>query len=402
MTSATTPAPTRRPDLPSLTGMRAAAAAVVFVGHIGLAGVYAQDQIAFVLRALPATFDHGAVSLFFALSGFVLTWSHRDGDTKWAFIRRRLAKILPNHLITWTIGLILMLSFADFIGVAKVLPSLFLVHSFIPDLDTVVGTNGPNWSLAAELFFYVCFPFLLPTMLRIPPDRLWFWVKVAVGVSFCIPAISFLLPKGEIYADIVPTTRFWFICFLPVSRMAEFFIGILVARLVIEGRWKVVSTRNTVLISLGFWVIAAAGSPYLWVAPYLIPIAIYLGNAASRDQVGDYRRLAQPRWVHLGQLSFAFYLIHWLVIEYTHRYLFDEAAWSIIPATAYTAAVLGISLGLGHLLFKYVEIPMYNRWAKPRPKGSATPPTPPAAVHLGGATSPHEDSEDDERPVVTA
>jgi peptidoglycan/LPS O-acetylase OafA/YrhL len=40
------------------------------------------------------------VSSFFALSGFVLTWSLRAADTKRAFYRRRFARVYPLHFLT--------------------------------------------------------------------------------------------------------------------------------------------------------------------------------------------------------------------------------------------------------------------------------------------------------------
>lgn len=42
-----------------------------------------------------------ALSFFFVLSGFVMTWSARPGDTATAFWRRRAAKIYPLHAVTW-------------------------------------------------------------------------------------------------------------------------------------------------------------------------------------------------------------------------------------------------------------------------------------------------------------
>src|SRR5919205_2887395 len=101
------PPPSSR--LPTLTGLRFVAAAVVFANHAGLESVFASDIANFLLTGVTASAAEGAVAFFFMLSGFVLTWSDRPGDRPARFWRRRAVKVLPNHVVTWTAGLALML-----------------------------------------------------------------------------------------------------------------------------------------------------------------------------------------------------------------------------------------------------------------------------------------------------
>ena len=358
--------PTTRVELPSLTGVRAVGAGAVFVGHAALTSLYRDDAVNFGLTALSATVGHAAVSLFFALSGFVLTWSHRPGDSPRSFIRRRLAKIGPNHVVTWSAGLVLMLIVGTASGAATLLPSLLLVHAWVPELDVVVGTNGPNWSLSAELFFYATFPFLLPVLLRIRPDRLWHWAGALMVGSFMVPIASLLIPAEPILYDIIPVNRFWLIAFFPLSRMFEFVIGVLVARMVLEGRWKPIRHRTMMLTFLGAWIISAATPPpYGWVAPFLLPIALGIGTMATRDAAGTTGWVGSRRMVWLGQMSFGFYLIHSLMLDYGHRAI-GGGTWGYGAATALLAAACALSLGLAVALQRYVEVPAYRRWARRR------------------------------------
>ena len=87
--------------LPSLTGLRFAAAFLVFGFHAHIEGIVAAGATRDVMDWV---FGPGAagVSFFFVLSGFVLTWSVRPGETAWRFWRRRIAKIYPNHAVTAT------------------------------------------------------------------------------------------------------------------------------------------------------------------------------------------------------------------------------------------------------------------------------------------------------------
>ncbi len=52
-------------------------------------------------------------------------------------------------------------------------PSLFLIQAWFPAEDVFFGTNGPSWSLAAELLFYLSFPWLARWVRAIPERRLW-------------------------------------------------------------------------------------------------------------------------------------------------------------------------------------------------------------------------------------
>lgn len=41
------------------------------------------------------------------------------------------------------------------------LANLFLVHSWVPFTHFFFSFNGPSWSIATELAFYLCFPLLV-------------------------------------------------------------------------------------------------------------------------------------------------------------------------------------------------------------------------------------------------
>jgi peptidoglycan/LPS O-acetylase OafA/YrhL len=86
MTTNSTPATARAPlrKLPSLTGLRWVAAMLVFGFHVGTMHVIAEpDYQAAVSRLF--TLGLSGVQFFFTLSGFVLVWSARPGDTPLAF-----------------------------------------------------------------------------------------------------------------------------------------------------------------------------------------------------------------------------------------------------------------------------------------------------------------------------
>ena len=84
--------------------------------------------------------------------------------------------------------------------------------------------------------------------------------------------------------------------------------------------------------------------------------------------------------VKLGEISFAFYLWHLLVLTYGDYWLGEAKTYSTPVAIAIIVGMFAVSLALAYLLFTYVEDPIMRRWARsrrPRPVVAALPSTTP-------------------------
>jgi peptidoglycan/LPS O-acetylase OafA/YrhL len=354
--------PSRAGRLPALTGLRFVAATAVFANHAGLEGVFRSGTVNFVLAGATASLAEAAVAFFFMLSGFVLTWSARPGDPARSFWRRRAAKILPNHLVTWTAGLLLMLAASEPVSPGHVLPSLGLVQAWIPSMPVLQGTDGPNWSLACEAVFYLSFPFLAPLIARIRPERLWPW---AVGLCLGIVAVPFgslaLPAEPTLFGLPAPFWRVWFTVFLPPVRLLDFALGIVLARIVLAGRWPRVRPVVAVLTVLLAWGVSLVlPVPFDLIAPFAVPLVLVLGSCC-----GLRTALGGATMVRLGELSFAFYLVHWLVLHYTHLAL-GGGRWSAPVAIGFLIAAFVTTLGLSWLLHHLVERPAMRHLSRPR------------------------------------
>ncbi len=348
--------------LPALTGLRFVAALAVFANHAGLEGVFRSEPVNFALGGATASLAEAAVAFFFMLSGFVLIWSARPDDTPARFWRRRAAKIVPNHLVTWTAGLLLMLVTSQSVPLGDVLPSLGLVHAWIPVIPVIQGTNGPSWSLACEAVFYLSFPFLAPLIARIRPERLW-WYCGGLTVSIvAVPFISLLLPyEPTLFGLPAPFWRVWFTVFLPPVRLLDFALGIVIARLVMAGRWPRIRPVVAVLAGVLAWAVSlAVPVPFGLIAPFVVPLTLLLGSCCGLRNV-----VAGPTMVRLGELSFAFYLVHWLVLHYAHITL-GGGQWSAPAALGFLLAAFAVSLGFSWLLHHLVERPAMGRLSRPR------------------------------------
>jgi len=142
--------------LPALTSLRFFAAALIVFGH-GASKAYFD-------YALPVFDVRQAVSFFFVLSGFILThvYRHAHGWAAWrGFAAARFARIWPVHAVT---ALLAIATVAPPDGVHPVLltsVNLLLGQAAVPLATWHYSLNAVAWSISAEAFFYIAFPFLL-------------------------------------------------------------------------------------------------------------------------------------------------------------------------------------------------------------------------------------------------
>jgi peptidoglycan/LPS O-acetylase OafA/YrhL len=297
------------------------------------------------------------VSFFFILSGFVLTWSARPRDSKRAFWRRRAAKIYPNYLVAFVVALVGLYAAGYSVGVLSSLANIALLQAWWPDESVFFGANSVSWSLACEAFFYALFPWLLPMLRRIRPERLWAASGVVVAAVFAVPVVAVLLPAEHHY---------WFVYIFPPVRLLEFVLGILMALIVKAGRWPRVPVW-----SVGALLVVAYGvTPYFppdseTSAVTLIPFALLIPAVAVADVEGRKSVWQSRVMVWLGEISFAFYLIHQSVIVDLMRGLDAEGS---SPARAWTLTLvaLAVSVGLAALMYRFVEVPMMRRFGRAR------------------------------------
>jgi mycarose O-acyltransferase len=376
--SVETAAQSRRPALPTLTGMRFAASGMVFFSH------------AFFIL-LPASWISGTgpgfwwsaagstgVSFFFVLSGFVLTWSARPGTTARAFWRRRLCKIYPTHLVTALAAVVLMLGFGDAFTAGQLVPNLLLVQSWIPRYDVLTGINQVSWSLCSELLFYAAFPFLLPLVNRLSVRALWWGAAGAVLAVWCLPVVSALFLDGGPHLSPrmdYSVTQLWFVYFFPLARAFEFVLGMFLARLVVLGRWLPVGLGPAAVLFLaGYAGALYAPGQYGTVALTVVPLALLIPAGAAADLSGRYSPLRGRVAVWLGEVSFALYMVHQLVLSYGTRAIGFGTGLSGWQAAGLSLLFLAACLPVAWLLHSLVEMPVMRRWSRPRrPAAVAVP-----------------------------
>ena len=371
---------TDRTTLDALTSLRFFAALLVFSWHC------------VPTHQFSATFSLGyiGVGFFFLLSGFILTYSYRAAfanglraDAVRAFYAARVARIVPLHLVTMPPMILTMVYFGNPVWtgagvparVTQVAAQAVLLQSWFADRVVHFGGNGPSWSISVEAFFYALFPLLAVLLLRAFRAAR---PRTVLAAAFAVWALqaAVLAPQHAAVDD-------WRFYVFPPARLADFVVGMLLG--IAYLRRDVAARPRLRGTSLELLALAAVGLS-VFVSP-LLPLALRFSAAlmpawafaitvfAARRGAFS-RALEHPVLVRLGEVSFAFYLIHLAVIA-TVTYWIGPLHPLFVPIA------FGVSLALSFALFHGVEQPMRVRIRRAFERGAAR-----SARDRGGERAP--------------
>jgi len=304
------------------------------------------------------------VTVFFYLSGFLITTLMRQEDAKHGtvslrgFYLRRVFRILPPFYVT--LGLATLLCAVGFVpGVLQAGPMKALALHYgnywfaFHGGDGVPAGTGVYWSLAVEEHFYLLFPllFLLTRRLGMDGRR-----QGVLFLALCLVIVAWrswlVLGTGswEDRTYLGSDTRFdsiLFGCTLAVAMnpMLDRPVGS-------EALWK------RVLFPAGIAVILFT---FLYRAPWFRESIRYTLQGVALTPVfvtamrfpdwGPMRLLNQRQVAFVGVLSYSLYLVHHIVIYTVHARLPD------LHPIPQGALALVISLAYALLSYRYVEKP---------------------------------------------
>lgn len=348
----------RRNDI---QGLRAIAVGTVVAFHAGL--------------PVPGGFI--GVDIFFVISGFVITamlgreWAKTQSLRFSTFYARRFRRLTPA-LALLVVGVVVLSAFiaspmgdqqiAAQTGIGALLLSANIVIAKTTGgyFDAPAAANPllNTWSLSVEEQFYLIFPlvlFLGWKLARKPATR--FMPFIFVGV---IGALSFAIAMVEAAGHTIPLLPSWLSGFYgPTSRAWEFAAGAILALLAFKIEPAITKGLGLVLGAVG--ILGLVASLYLvndqtiWPGPItILPVVstmcLLVAGYAEANAVSHF--LGRAPFVHIGNISYSFYLWHWPFI------VFALILWPTVPGIAIIAAAASLIPSL--ISYQWLEQPIRN------------------------------------------
>ena len=141
------------------------------------------------------------------------------------------------------------------------------------------------------------------------------------------------------------------------------------ARIVIAGRWIPISLPAASISLVAGCVVQhlLALTVYATTVPIVLPLALVIAAGA----VADVHRRPSPfrtkTAVWLGEISFALYMIHYLVLQFGHVFLGGaHRTWNPVTVIGIALMLLAVSLVAAWLIYTFVEGPAMRLWSRPR------------------------------------
>lgn len=339
-----------RPILETLTVLRGPAALWVFFYHI-------VHDTQWISSNFLADIGFVGVSLFFILSGFVLYWSFNPQQEHKYFYIKRIARVYPLHIFYLLVAL--PLPFVAYPKETKTfITNLFLLHAWIPDWKYIFSMNAVSWSLSCEMFFYLIAPFVFKMLSgknrRSKTGVLCLWVVMSGTLGVGLSHISN-------HADVIAYSN-------PLVRSGEFLLGVLSALLVSNlGAARkhnlryFIPTVILLIAALCFGVsrfdMTQTEKSLIFAVPFAVLITLCAKNDIDRYSSNrhDNNKLKKVL-VYFGNASFAFYLVHELVIINIAQ-MHSTVASNNIIGMIYVVGVFVISVLFAVLTHQYIEIP---------------------------------------------
>lgn len=242
--------------------------------------------------------SNGAVgmSLFFVLSGFILTYTYGSSVGS-GYFKKRLNRIFPAYLFCGLITLpfLFMQSGVSFDGVIKSLTSIFLYATATQSWITpsfFYWNFGGTWSVSTEMFFYACFPVILKCINK---ENIHYVSIISLAFCGLIIPLS-LVYKPEIQIPIYYAT--------PIYRLPEFIIGVVAAKYMQHGlqvKWySVLLAVSVVLFSCSYPMQGYMGHN-LVIVPAIAVILVGISQMNTHSVLKPF--------VWMGEISYSFYLM---------------------------------------------------------------------------------------------
>lgn len=358
--------PAGKTHFPGLNSLRFFAALFVVIGHIPMN----QGSLGLPNPHYGALFFRGstAVSFFFTLSGFLITWlllaetRQTGGVDVRRFYLRRVCRIWPLYFLIVFFGLAFYNALLPLAGIPypveysvpfALLLYTFLLPNLMNSLYTVGGILNPLWSIGVEEQFYLVWGPAVKRFHRVLPRLCWGVLLISLAVAgmsqfgvfgwgamrkFTDQLEIHFMAAGALCAWALQQHRERFLAF-PVfsSRVLQVILCVLLLDFYL-----------TYFIHWGLADEIVQMCLYSWL---IVTVA-----ANPRNVI----RVETRAFEFLGKISYGLYLYHMIAVYMTSAAFKAWRWWEgnlWLYTTAYYATACGLTVLFAHLSYRWFETP---------------------------------------------
>ena len=331
---------TQQHSFGAFTAWRALAALSIVLFHYDVAGF-----------SRPTWFG---VSMFFAMSGFLLAWHHAPQMAERSLRRAFVLTHVPRlYFINW-LALLLLLPLGALAHARWLLPDALLLQAWLPWHNAAFSGNSVAWFLSALVPCYCAFP-LLARAVAAAPWRLCLLAVAAMAALQC--ALVQWVGGDAAYT-------------FPLSRIQDFALGVVLCRLARTRRtagkatlWQLLAVAIVTVAMAVSWLwpekLAGYDSVALWWPPAAAVLMAFSLDGGLPAKLMAH--CAPLQWV--GAMSMEVYALQCVAPQLWNRVLAPVAAhfgWTA-AYSRYALPSVALLLALAWAVRKWITAPLWRK-----------------------------------------
>lgn len=344
--------------LPGLNGLRAIAAVAVVVSHITLA-LSSFGLNPYIFGAASDGAPQGlslagfGVSIFFALSGFLITYlllleKEKAGIDIKKFYIRRILRIWPLYYLYLSICLVV----AVFTGMELNSGSIALYTFYAANVPFIIGGMlpflGHYWSLGVEEQFYLFWPWIIKKTNKKLLIVICALIVTLVGLKLFF---RMFLPGGDdsLPYKIIHVTRFHCMMIGAVGAIFYYSGNPLFLRVTTSKVAQVIAWGVIALIAINKFHIASVLDNEL---VSLITVILIVSQIQVQGRIINLER---GIFDFLGKISYGIYVIHPLIIFGASKLIGGVELNLLLKYFLVYAGIIACTIVLSYLSYEYFE-----------------------------------------------
>jgi len=367
--------------LSGLNGIRAIAAMAVLFGHTTL-NLDTFGLNSYILgtkadgHAATTTLANYGVTMFFALSGFLITYLLLEEKRVQPisirnFYARRILRIWPLYFSYMLFAMLTTVLYDLPWAKGDLLYYVFLAANFAMVFDHAIALLGHYWSLGVEEQFYAFWPWVVKKSSRV--------FRTTILVCATLIALKLILRVIDIQTNDGNVS--WPYAFLEATRIHCMLFGALGAILLFRGHALFLGFCTHLVTQLAAWtaILFVAFNRFHVISVLdneliaLVTVVIIVAQAQKKNRIVKL----DNRWMDaLGKISYGIYMIHPLVLFYLAKVISLTDAGNLLNYLGVYGAVFGTTILVAHLSYRYFEKPflrMKDRYSAVKSRDAEAP-----------------------------